>query len=340
MCIQRSVFVHAIYHDNMNELFHIMTILQTVSILILITRQCYCFQGIINRVPFFVKSNTFYYETKQNSWTTAEQESKRLTCCCGSHNHLHLIKRRFLLRGVRVSFESHDNDNTVVDVSKRAQETEVASSSDSLRLASASIESNTMNSSRRSYSICEYHTVSIPTSYVGLPNQSVIVEDLTPIVNGMIQQCGIIDGLVTICSRHTTTSITINEYESRLIQDIENLFLTKIIPPDRRSISRFSQQSNMTYYHNDIHLRPESDIEKQRCFDNGWNITNPETLQEWRDQEPINAHSHLLSMMIGSTESIPIHDSKMILGQWQSILLIDFDGPRNRTVGIQFMGFQ
>jgi thiamine phosphate synthase YjbQ (UPF0047 family) len=47
----------------------------------------------------------------------------------------------------------------------------------------------------------------------------------------------------------------------------------------------------------------------------------------------------LISMMLGSSESIPIVDGKMVIGQWQSVLLVDLDGPRTRTVGIQIMGF-
>jgi thiamine phosphate synthase YjbQ (UPF0047 family) len=98
--------------------------------------------------------------------------------------------------------------------------------------------------------------------------------------------------------------------------------------------------TGIRYKHNDIHLRPDSEEEAQRCIDNGWDISNPTILQAWRDQEPINAHSHLLSMLLGSSESIPVVQGRMVIGQWQSILLIDLDGPRERTVGIHFMGYQ
>ena len=52
------------------------------------------------------------------------------------------------------------------------------------------------------------------------------------------------------------------------------------------------------------------------------------------------AHSHLLAMLLGSSEAIPIHNGKSVLGQWQSVLLVDLDGPRDRTVGIQITGFK
>jgi thiamine phosphate synthase YjbQ (UPF0047 family) len=319
----------------------------TIAILISAASQCYCFQGIIYRVALFA----IRYDNKQYAWKkttnncyfkhhTFCQESDMIGCCfIGNNNQCYSNEKIFFRKTSELlgSSEAHDVDSCITDTFEPTLNSVMTFSA----LESTSSKPNVIpvGSNSRTYSICEYHTVSIPTSYTGLPNQSVIVEDLTPIVNKMIQQNGIKNGLVTICSRHTTTSITINEYESRLIKDIENVFLTKVMPPDRRSISRFSQQSNMTYCHNDIQLRPETDVEKQRCLDNGWNVTNSSILQDWREQEPINAHSHLLSMLIGTTESIPIHDSKMILGQWQSILLIDFDGPRNRTVGIQLMGF-
>jgi thiamine phosphate synthase YjbQ (UPF0047 family) len=72
----------------------------------------------------------------------------------------------------------------------------------------------------------------------------------------------------------------------------------------------------------------------------GWNIDDAVELQKWRDQEPINAHSHLLSMLVGSSESIPVVDGTMVIGQWQSVLLVDLDGPRDRTVGVQFLGYR
>lgn len=56
--------------------------------------------------------------------------------------------------------------------------------------------------------------------------------------------------------------------------------------------------------------------------------------------QPINAHSHLLAMLLGSSEAIPIHKGKIVLGQWQSVMLVDLDGPRDRTVGLQVTGFK
>ena len=150
------------------------------------------------------------------------------------------------------------------------------------------------------------------------------------------------NGVVNVISRHTTTAICINELEHRLAQDIKRYFLS-LAPPDERSAVESTSTTlpaGVRYLHNDIDQRPDGEEEAQRCRDNGWDIDDPVELQKWRDQEPINAHSHLLSMLVGSSESIPVVDGDMVIGQWQSVLLVDLDGPRDRTVGIQFLGYR
>ena len=123
------------------------------------------------------------------------------------------------------------------------------------------------------------------------------------------------------------------------------------------------------YLHNDIHLRPQTDEDRRRVVANGWDVSDPATLEKWRAQEPFNAHSHLLAMMWGASECIPVRqpwpvhptrtthgvadaaewllrtagrgqvsEGKLAIGQWQSVMLIDLDGPRTRTVGVQVVG--
>jgi secondary thiamine-phosphate synthase enzyme len=55
-------------------------------------------------------------------------------------------------------------------------------------------------------------------------------------------------------------------------------------------------------------------------------------------QEPTNAHSHLLSMILGNSLAVPVAGGVLQLGTWQSIILVELDGPRTRTVGLQVMG--
>lgn len=184
---------------------------------------------------------------------------------------------------------------------------------------------------------CEYHQLDISSPDPGAkPRQDITVVDLTNDVVRLLQASEMVNGTITVISRHTTTSIVINEYESRLARDIAATY-RRLVPPDERSVQGVA---TVRYQHNDIDQRPESADEAARCVENGWDISNVTVLQAWRDQEPVNAHSHLLSMLLGSSESIPVVNHSMVIGQWQSILLIDLDGPRKRTVGVQLSGFR
>ena len=43
-------------------------------------------------------------------------------------------------------------------------------------------------------------------------------------------------------------------------------------------------------------------------------------------------------MLVGNSESIPVVDGELMLGTWQSVMLVELDGPRTRTVGVQVAG--
>ena len=45
-----------------------------------------------------------------------------------------------------------------------------------------------------------------------------------------------------------------------------------------------------------------------------------------------NAEAHILSAFAGASLSIPIVDGKLALGTWQSILLLELDGPKRRKI--------
>jgi secondary thiamine-phosphate synthase enzyme len=68
------------------------------------------------------------------------------------------------------------------------------------------------------------------------------------------------------------------------------------------------------YKHNDIHLR------------------------DCPPDEPENAHSHLIALLLGASENIPAVDGELGLGRWQSLMLLELDGPRRRRVNLQIVG--
>ncbi|MCG6939108.1 MAG: secondary thiamine-phosphate synthase enzyme YjbQ [Gammaproteobacteria bacterium] len=127
------------------------------------------------------------------------------------------------------------------------------------------------------------------------------LHDIMPQLTAAVAKSGIKNGFVTVTSQHTTTALTINENEERLIEDVKT-FLTKLIPPAN------------SYLHNDIALR------------------------DCPPDEPENAHSHLAAMLLGSSEVIALADSELVLGQYQCVMLIDLDGPRKRKVSVQVYG--
>ena len=50
-----------------------------------------------------------------------------------------------------------------------------------------------------------------------------------------------------------------------------------------------------------------------------------------------NAHAHIKSAMLGAGKTLPIQEGKLRLGQWQSIMLAEFDGPRSRMVHVELL---
>lgn len=48
-----------------------------------------------------------------------------------------------------------------------------------------------------------------------------------------------------------------------------------------------------------------------------------------------NADSHVRALLVGPSVTIPVSDGTPDLGTWQSILLIECDGPRTRTIDVR-----
>ncbi|HEX9687529.1 MAG TPA: secondary thiamine-phosphate synthase enzyme YjbQ [Thermoanaerobaculia bacterium] len=52
------------------------------------------------------------------------------------------------------------------------------------------------------------------------------------------------------------------------------------------------------------------------------------------DHSEGNSPAHFLSEAIGISCLVPLEDGKPVLGRWQGIVLIELDGPRERTVRV------
>lgn len=49
-----------------------------------------------------------------------------------------------------------------------------------------------------------------------------------------------------------------------------------------------------------------------------------------------NADAHLRSILLGESVSIPVVDGNLALGRWQSVLFVECDGPRTRSMEVVF----
>jgi len=135
--------------------------------------------------------------------------------------------------------------------------------------------------------------------------------DVTDSVRCAVRDAGVAgSGQVSVLPMHTSCAVTVNENEPRLADDIRQL-LASIAP------------AGAAYLHDDIWLReapPGHDPE------------------EWRSNEPVNADSHLRAMLLGASETLPLEHGDLALGTWQSVLLVELDGPNNRSVKLNVMG--
>ena len=52
---------------------------------------------------------------------------------------------------------------------------------------------------------------------------------------------------------------------------------------------------------------------------------------------PSHAWSHMASSLLGPSLTLPVSQGRLMLGTWQSILLIELDGPRRRNVHMQLI---
>jgi secondary thiamine-phosphate synthase enzyme len=53
--------------------------------------------------------------------------------------------------------------------------------------------------------------------------------------------------------------------------------------------------------------------------------------------DPSHAWSHMASSVLGPSLTIPVSSGKLVLGTWQSVLLVELDGPRERDLHVTFI---
>jgi len=127
--------------------------------------------------------------------------------------------------------------------------------------------------------------------------------DITDQVVQCVTEAGVQNGFAVVFSRHTTAGIRINEHEPLLLEDLVTL-LDKLVP----------QTSG--YRHDDFSVRTVNLTENER----------------------VNGHSHCRSLLLGTSETVPVAAGSLMLGRWQRIFLAELDGPRTREFVVQVVG--
>jgi secondary thiamine-phosphate synthase enzyme len=124
------------------------------------------------------------------------------------------------------------------------------------------------------------------------------LHNLTQLIRDFVKSSGVKAGMVVISSLHTTSAIFINEWQDALLHDVK-AYLANVISKD-------------SYYrHNDP---AHSDCDRH------------------------NADSHLRSLLLGMSLTLQIVDGDVILGEFQSVIMAELDGPRERSIRLQAMG--
>lgn len=126
--------------------------------------------------------------------------------------------------------------------------------------------------------------------------------DVTAQVGELVSGSGVQSGLAVIFSPHTTASIRINHHEPMLGQDIMKM-LYRLVPLEEN------------YSHDLFELREQVD-----------------------SGERSNGHAHVKSFLLGSSETVPIENSRLALGEKQSIFFVECDGPRRRDFKVLIYG--
>jgi secondary thiamine-phosphate synthase enzyme len=122
--------------------------------------------------------------------------------------------------------------------------------------------------------------------------------DVTKQVQDVVSRSGIRNGTLLINSLHTTIALFVNEYQSALIDDL-GVVLQKLIP--RRD----------GYFHDD---------------------------PRYSDCDRANGHAHLRATLLGRPVALAVADGEILLGQYQSLIVAEFDGPRVRKLQVQIVG--
>ena len=76
-------------------------------------------------------------------------------------------------------------------------------------------------------------------------------------------------------------------------------------------------------------LDPGTDLDMLDAFD-----AMVPKLHYRHPHNPAHVGDHIMSAAIGTSVLLPFENKRLVLGTWQRVVLIEFDGPRNRELAL------
>jgi secondary thiamine-phosphate synthase enzyme len=104
--------------------------------------------------------------------------------------------------------------------------------------------------------------------------------------------------LVSATGGRTLCALFVNEFQSALVEDVKKM--SELLVPQ-----------NAGYLHDD---------------------------PRYSDRDRHNAHAHLRTTLLGRNVTLALSGAELVLGQFQSVILAEFDRPRRREIAVQVVG--
>ena len=115
------------------------------------------------------------------------------------------------------------------------------------------------------------------------------------------------------------------------ITDAINAFL-KSAPAKRDLCHIFSPHTTAAL--TTVHIDPERDFELMGAFEIALPHTAKRTGERGHTHIMSRIPNHIVVSFIGSSLAIPVKNKKLALGDFQRVVLVEFNGPAERTVDI------
>lgn len=145
--------------------------------------------------------------------------------------------------------------------------------------------------------------------------------DITDDIFTFVSKSNIQNGIVTVYSQHTSCCVIIQE-------ESEDTTYTN---------TQFILQDMLNAFHKII---PQCNYEGQYLHPGPIHINNAIELRNEKAEWGLNTDGHLISCILGRSETIPIKDGKLLLGEFGRIYFGDLDRIRcrKRTIRAHFIG--